>query len=131
MNERRRAERGLTLVLLAAALLGAAACSRASPIEGRWKGEGRSLEFRGSAFTIEYSGQSRVRAIRGSFSLEGRTATLSFKEYREDDGAWKSLEGSELAGQIEKMDVSIQGTRLRTAILSSGKVYDYEKIGSR
>jgi hypothetical protein len=130
MNDRRRAGRGLALALLAAALLGAAACSRASPLEGLWKGEGRSLSFRGPTFTIEYSGQTRVRAIRGGFSLEGRTATLSFKEYREEAGAWKSLEGTELAGQVEKMDVSVEGTRLRTVIQSSGKIYDYEKNGS-
>jgi hypothetical protein len=116
--------------LLVGAVLCLSACSYRSPLEGAWKGDGRTLVFHGKSFTIEYDGQTRVRAIRGGFGMKGKTATLVFEEYRENAATWMPLEGTDLDGRVETMEIAIDGSRLKTVILSSGKTYEYEKIES-
>jgi hypothetical protein len=123
-------KRSLPFFLLVGGVLCLSACSRRSPLEGAWKGDGRSLVFHGKSFTIEYDGQTRVRAIRGGFGLKAKTATLVFEEYRVDAASWMPLAGTDLDGSVETMEIAIDGSRLKTLILSSGKTYEYEKIGS-
>ena len=99
---------------------------RNQKIAGTWEDNERVISFEENSFTLSKKNASQVKAFRGTYSFAQNpeyALYLSYTDFLDQDGAWNSLEGTELFGYKETALFNVSGNKLSLKIIESGITY--------